>query len=457
MTPAVARDAPLPEKGDYILWDLKTRYLGLRIHAGGSKIWVVQKKLGKAPCRVNLGPFPEMTYTKACSLVADVVAKISKGFDPNLEKRQQLRETTKARMDESFTVSKSLALYIDDKTSGGQAPKPLTIKDWQKSLARIEADIVGLQPLVALTGAQLADYYDTAAKKAKRLTSNAGRTQAGRDLRYLRAAYRLCVLKYKLDTSATSPFEELNQLRKGWYLVGAKSNIVAQAEGDLAKWWSAVEGIRKQKKSHGSRDIIADYLQLTLLWGGRRGEMLSLSWDNISLEDGIVTIFADATKNKLKHVFPITRYARELLEKRYRQNEQQTEPSSWVFPSHKINKAGERSHIVSTTSAVAAVVGACGCDFSEHDLRRTFGTLFNELGVSDYSIKKALNHAAHDTASRHYLKSRIVKIRPIYQQYEDNLLIEAGVISAPAPKIEVAREQFEQFQAWLASQAPSDK
>lgn len=455
MSPAVARDAPLPLKGDYILWDSRTRYLGLRVNAGGTKAWIVQKKLSDSPCKYKLGDFPDMTYTKACSLVADVVAKIAKGIDPNLEKRQQIRETSKMRAEESFTVAKCLYEYIDDKSTGGNPPKPLTTQDWNRSLNRIEADAVGSLPLVALTGSHLADYYDAAAKKAKRHTTNGGRTQAGRDLRYLRAAYNFGALKYQLNAKVGNPFEELNKLRKGWYAVRAKTNIVATVEGDLASWWVAVEGLRQQVKPWGSRDVIADYLQLALLWGGRRGETMSLTWDNINLKDGIVSIFAEDTKNSLKHVFPLTRYARLILERRYDINEKRAEPSPWVFPSHKLNRQGVLSHIVATNSAVTAVVKACGRDFSEHDLRRTFGTIFNELGLGDKSVRKALNHAADDTASKYYIQARIAKIRPIYQQYEDNLLVEAGVIKAPMPKIEVSGEQFAQFQAWLAAQGAS--
>lgn len=452
MSPAEARVAPLPEKGSYIIWDTKTRYLGLRVHSGGSKVWIVQKKLGKAPCRVNLGAFPDMTYTSACSKVADVVSKISKGIDPNLEKRQQIRENTETRNLESFTVTRCFEEYIADKTTAGKPPKPLTQVDWQRSLARIKNGSLGPIPLVALTGGLLAEYYDATAKRAKRLTTNGGRTQAGRDLRYMRAAYKLCTVKFVLKLPAKSPFEDLNKLRKGWYLVQSKTRIIGRVEGDLRKWWQAVEGLRPAGKPHKSRDVLADYLQLSLLWGGRRGELLSLRWEAVSLEDNVVCISSSETKNELEHFFPITRYARQLLVKRHQLNIALANPSPWVFPSPKKNSKGVRSHIVEANSAIAAVETASGFDFSAHDLRRTFGTLFNETGVSDYSVKRALNHAAHDTASKHYIKARIAALRPMYQQYEEKLLVEAGVLVTETPKVSVSVEEFAKFQAWLAEQ-----
>lgn len=453
MSPAVARDAPLPQNGDYILWDVKTKYLGLRIHAGGAKVWIVQKKLGKSPCRYNLGAFPEMTYHKALSKVAEVVAKIAAGIDPNLEKRQHIREAAHARRQESFTVTRCFEEYIADKKSSGKPPKPLTVIDWERSLARIKAGSLATTSLAELTGGMLATYYDASAKRAKRLTTNGGRTQAGRDLRYLRAAYSLCSTKFKLDLPEVSPFEELNKLREGWYLVQARTRIVAEAEGNLESWWKAVEKLRPPGEPEKTRDVLADYLQLSLLWGVRRGELLSLKWAMVSLEDGMVTLPKTSTKNERIHLIPITRYARQLLEKRHQLNAAAQAPSEWVFPSPRKNSKGERSHIIETKRAIAAVKKPSGIEFAEHDLRRSFATLFKEIEVSDYTVKRALNHAAHDVTSKHYLRSRIKALRPLYQQYEDKLLIEAGVMKEEAVTVVVGAEEFARFQIWLAAQA----
>lgn len=276
MSPAVARDAPLPLKGDYILWDRRTRYLGLRIYAGGARVWFVQKKLGKAPCKVKLGDFPEMTYTKACSLVAEVVAKISKGVDPNLEKRQQIRETAEARRQESFTVVSCFEAYLANKEDPSNKPKTNTITDLKRALERLKSGSLGSVPLIGLTGGLLDAHFQYVANKAKRHNTNNGRTQAGRDMRYLRAAYNYCAEKYSLQLPEKNPFLSLNKLNPGWYLVKAKSRIVGRVEGHLKKWWDAVNGLRRPEKRSRSRCVIADYLQLSLLWGGRKNELLSL-------------------------------------------------------------------------------------------------------------------------------------------------------------------------------------
>lgn len=244
LSQARAGGAPLPEKGSYTLWDTKVRYLGLRIHAGGSRVWIVQKKLGKKPCRFNLGAFPDMTYTKACSLVAEVVSRIAKGIDPNLEKRQQIRETAEARRQETFSVLTCFEAYVTSKADLSNKPKAITIVDLNRSLGRIKGSKISPLPLSALTGAILDEYFGETANGAKRLATNVGRTQAGRDLRYLRAAYNHCAEKYALELPARNPFLALNKLRPKWYVVKAKKRYVGRVEGQLQSWWEAVEGNR---------------------------------------------------------------------------------------------------------------------------------------------------------------------------------------------------------------------
>lgn len=46
----------------------------------------------------------------------------------------------------------------------------------------------------------------------------------------------------------------------------------------------------------------------------------------------------------------------------------------------------------------------------------------------------------------------LAALRPMYQQFEEKLLIEAGVLTAEAPKVSVSAEEFAKFQAWMAKQ-----
>ena len=59
----------------------------------------------------------------------------------------------------------------------------------------------------------------------------------------------------------------------------------------------------------------ADAIRLLLLTGARRGEVLSLTWDQIDFESGTWTKPGATTKQKTEHVVPLSAPALQLLAK----------------------------------------------------------------------------------------------------------------------------------------------
>lgn len=466
LTLAKARDAKPPARGDYILWDEATRGFGLRIYATGAKIWVAQKKMEKRPIRIHLGRFPDMPLNKAREEAEDALNKIRKGVDPNLEKRQQARETEKAREREKITIGFAFDEYLafqsgeDEDTSGdGQPAEPRasanTIRDLAKAKKRLEDGTLWKLPIEEVDDqALLKEYRRLCRASGSKRASNGGKTSAGGIFRYLRAAFNSAARNHKIRLEA-NPFQGLNSLEKGWQTAPARKRIVANAEGDLGKWWAAVKAL--QTKTGGrAKDsaAIADWLQVALLLGGRKTESLSLKWEDVDLERG-VGVFRK-TKSGREHHFPIASHVRLILERRKAANENSAEPSAYVFPASRIGwKSHERTHIKEPKTAIAAVKQASGISFSPHDLRRTFGTLLNELDVNAYTVKRALNHAADDVASRHYIQTRTKALLPIYERLEALVLTEAGVLKPEdrPTAITVSQAELDEFRRWQEQKA----
>lgn len=476
LSDAVARDLPLPAKGDLIYWDTKTPYFGLRVQAGGTRTWIVQKKLNRRTCRVNVGVFAQpgdgrvrrMTYQEARRAAVEPIAAIQAGRDPNLEKRQQARIVERERADEAHTVKRCLELYISSCETGARPRKAGTLSGYRKAKARIEGTALARVPLVELTGQHLLDYVTAMCRQAKenKRATRGGSTQVSNDLRVLRAAHAYAIRKLKLAI-AEHPFLALNEDLPGWFKTNARQVTVAAAAGQLEKWWVAVEAIRSgadtdsltpyQKKQRRVSAGIADFLILAVLWGTRRTELLELRWEYINFEygylraPGAVSEWGQGTKNGKDNVRPLTRYVRELLERRRRENEEIVPGSGWVFPSPRKNMEGKYWHIAEPKGVIARVRNACGMDFSPQDLRRTFGSLFVEVEEGSDAVRVALNHAATDTASKHYLLSRLETYRAIYQRYEDKVLAEARVRSSPPEQVAVTADEYAQFLAWKAA------
>lgn len=170
-----------------------------------------------------------------------------------------------------------------------------------------------------------------------------------------------------------NPFIAFNSKRRGWYQAEARTRTVGETEEQLKLWWDAVEALRNNEDGRArANDIVADYLLLSLLWGGRRSEVLSLKWENIDLR-GKAVVFKD-TKNRKDHEFPLTPYAEKILGRR----RESANDTVWVFPAPRKSKTG---HLTEPKFAMAAVIKASGVQFSAHDLRRTFSTALTRAGA----------------------------------------------------------------------------
>ncbi len=84
-------DSYLPEQGRYMVWDSELAGFGLRIEASGTKTFIVRYRAGSggrtAQQRfMTIGRYGVLTPEEARKLAKDVLADVSKGFDPAEEK-----------------------------------------------------------------------------------------------------------------------------------------------------------------------------------------------------------------------------------------------------------------------------------------------------------------------------------------------------------------------------------
>lgn len=450
----VALDAALPAKGDYTIRDSKnlSSGLGLRVYASGAKSWIVQKKLLRKPYRLVLGSFEQMTYAAAVKAALDPASKLASGIDPRLEARVQARATEQLRAREQLNCE---VVFKDYRAAQGLSKAGVPKKDLVFAEKRLATGRLWKMPLLDIEGKDLEDEYKRLMATAKRANATTkGQTQAGRILRSLRAAFTAAFLNYKLQ--APNPFSELNKLIKGWYKVNSRTVIVANSEGDLKRWWDAVESLRAGP-GHQARDsgTIADFMVLALLLGGRSTELLSLTWKNVNLRAGTVRIPKEVSKNSVEHVVPFGQYSRGILQRRLAENRAMTTPSLYVFNASRRGrsldgKPGVRTYIKEPKKACQRVGALAEFKFTPHDLRRTFATLFDEMGVNTATLEKALNHAPSTTARKHYIVKRLSPTRKLYQALEEKILIEAGITVAVEERSEddISPSELADFRRW---------
>ncbi len=139
----------------------------------------------------------------------------------------------------------------------------------------------------------------------------------------------------------------------------------------------------------------AALVKLYLLTAQRGGELRTMEWAHLDLEDGWWTIPAERTKNGLAHRVPLSPWASDILSGLHRSRSDER----WVFPVgrwHPRSLGGPRTTVQQLTRRVKA---RSGVEFQPHDLRRTAASHMTSMGISRLTVQKLLNHVERGVTS----------------------------------------------------------
>ena len=136
----------------------------------------------------------------------------------------------------------------------------------------------------------------------------------------------------------------------------------------------------------------ANIFRVLMMTGARRGEVLSMRWDQVDLATGTWTKLASSTKQKADHIVPLSAPVRQLLsEIRAKQRE-----GEFVFPD---DAGGPRRDIDNGWRKICKAAGITG--LRVHDLRHSFASQLASGGASLPLIGALLGHADPTTTARY--------------------------------------------------------
>ena len=133
----------------------------------------------------------------------------------------------------------------------------------------------------------------------------------------------------------------------------------------------------------------AHALQLILLTGARKSEILKARWENIDLERGMLTIPVSKSGNT-RHIV-LSEAAMGII-----RNLPHSE-SPWLFPGH--SKGKSLSDVYHFWNSLRRELGLC--DVRIHDLRHSFASFLVNAGHTLYEVQKILGHADPRTTMRY--------------------------------------------------------
>lgn len=147
------------------------------------------------------------------------------------------------------------------------------------------------------------------------------------------------------------------------------------------------QGLLSACETSGNADL-CDVVCLALCTGGRRGEIMGMTWGEVHLDLGKVIIGGARSKNKEQRVLVLSGPALEVMERRSKHRRIDT---TLVFPGHF--RAGAPTRPAALTNAfLRAVKVAKLNDFKFHDCRHDFASRLAKNGASLFQIANALGH-----------------------------------------------------------------
>lgn len=384
MTPAIYRDCDL---------------IGFAIRVNTTcKTYIVEKKVLGKTVRSTIGLHGNLTLSQARDIASDKLAQMSQGINPNDVKRKAIaKEKVKSDLSKTKpTLKQAFDHYLFHKSL-----KPRTIKDYTlvvddylKDWNNITLDKISRSMIQA---------------KHSEL-SQRSMAQANMAMRVFRAIYNYSVEHY-LDENGRSILDTHNptktlDAKKAWNKMSRRKSYINEEQ--LPHW---IKAVFEYKDRGQQRETNRDFLLTLILTGFRREECESLPWTRIDLKHGRITSID--SKNGAPRSLPMGDFLFTLMKKRYAQA-----TNEWVFPSAKSTSG----HIVNISKVRQKINKSCGIEFSFHDLRRTFGTIAENLDYGQYTIKCLLNPKDDDRDVTVGDQVRERKLREAMNAIEDIVL-----------------------------------
>ena len=138
--------------------------------------------------------------------------------------------------------------------------------------------------------------------------------------------------------------------------------------------------------------LAADIIRLLLLTGARKGEALSMKWDQVDLAAGVWAKPATVTKQAREHAVPLSAPARQLLGRLHKRSGD----SPWVFPGRN---GGPREDLKYAWKRICKAAGITGLRI--HDLRHSYASNLVSAGFSLPVIGALLGHSQPATTARY--------------------------------------------------------
>jgi integrase len=368
LTPALVAGAmgPTDGKAYNLISDSEVIGLGLRTTKAGAKAWTFSYRThSDISRRLTIGNAADWPLKLARDEARRLRRLVDTGHDP-MGARHELRAAP--------TVADLIKRWRDE-----AAPKKRA-----RSLVDDES-MIAQHILPAFGRMKVADIKRADIDKLHRkITATGAKVRANRVAALLSRMFSLAVIWEMRTDNPVKGIERNPEAARHRYLEG----------DELERLLAAVAAHPNRQTAH--------VIELLLLTGARRSEVLTMRWGQLDLGDGVWTKPASATKQARLHRIPLSPPARQVLVEikqaaegkaaKYRRD-----PSPWVFPARY--GGGPLTDVKHVWAAICLAAGIS--DLHLHDLRHAYATFLASAGLSLPIIGRLLGHSQAATTNRY--------------------------------------------------------
>lgn len=364
-------------KAEWFIKDTQIQGFQIKVLPSGKATYQVEARLGGKGRvkKFKIGDVSTLGVEEARERAKQALNDIRNGNDPHAKKHKELYE--------GMTLEMLLEDYIN---RPHKKLKERTIKDYTNY---VDYHFGGWKAkrVKDITKYEIKDWYDSGSKTP---------TYTHSAFRALKALMNYAIA---IDVIETNPCDFVT--KRGVYSQKKRSTHLEPQE-DLGKFLKAFTEFDFQKDSQKcARDLII----LMLTTGLRFSEARKIKFEDVDLEKKLVTI--RNTKNHKDHIVPLVALTFTLFRKRFELNE--TENEDYVFRIRG-NKTKSK-YVTDIRKTLNAICDKAGVKrVTPHDLRRTFASTLNNVGVGFVDVKALMNHSDRDVTLM-YIQNNFEKLR----------------------------------------------
>ncbi len=386
-------DAARPAHRDYTIWDKSLPRFGLRVRTSGTKTYVVQYRTSARSRYVTLGRHGPLTPDQARMQALQVLSDVEQGRDPAL-----VRDASRA----APTIADLCSRYLQDHAQARK--KPSSLRDDRRMIDQVILPSLGRRKLEDINALDLTRLHNSLRSTPY---------QANRVLALLSKMFNLAE-RWKLRPDGSNPARHVDRFKEE-----KRERYLSQEEltrlGDV---------LAEFQRSGAASAYVAAAIRLLIFTGCRRGEILSIQWQDLDFERRLLRIPDSKTGFK---TIPLNAPVLAVLAQVER-----TE-SSWVLPGSKPG-----GHLVNLSKPWIDIRARAGLtEVRLHDLRHTFASVGAAAGFSLPTIGKLLGHTQPATTHRyaHLADDPLRHASEAIAARIESAMDGAPVVAVPSPRL----------------------